>query len=212
MFAEWIADSGNPFWKTGVLNSTSSVIELGCGISGLTGLVLAPSISKYVLSDQSYVSRFVESNLKENIRTLTPNASGSRRKGKAALIPSKSNVNFTALDWELDEVTSDLTGSVDRKSFDVVIACDCIYNEALIRPLVQTCVDLCKLRRTDGAVQGPAICIVAQQLRNPEIFEEWITDFHQQFQTWRIPESALTKELRSNAGFVIHIGILRETR
>jgi hypothetical protein len=163
------------------------------------------------LTDQSYVSKFVESNLAENIITST--AAVSRRKGKTASVLPRRNISFTPLDWELDEVTPDLTGSDDIKSFDIVIACDCIYNDALIRPLVQTCVDVCKLRVSDAAARasrGPAICIVAQQLRDPEIFEGWIKEFHRHFRTWRVPEAALTGALKSNAGFVIHVGILRE--
>ncbi|KAK9770804.1 hypothetical protein SCAR479_12481 [Seiridium cardinale] len=213
MFANWIITPNNPLWKSGVLNASSTVIELGCGISGLTGLALAPSISRYVLSDQSYVSKFVESNLAENIGTTTTSSSGSRRKGKTSSAISRTSLAFTPLDWELDEVTTDLTGSDDTKSFDVVIACDCIYNDALIRPLVQTCVDICRLRDADEvacANRGPAICIVAQQLRDPEIFEGWVKEFHQSFRTWRVPESALTDDLKSNAGFAIHVGILRD--
>ncbi|KAF3020616.1 Ribosomal protein lysine methyltransferase [Neopestalotiopsis sp. 37M] len=211
MFAEWITSPSNPLWKTAILKPSSTVLELGCGISGLTGLALAPSISKYVLSDQSYVSKFVETNLAENASRATMSGAGSRRKGKGASAVPKTDVGFTPLDWELDEVTSDLTGSASVKSFDVVIACDCIYNDALIRPLVQTCVDVCKLRATDTeGPSEPAVCIVAQQLRDPEIFEGWVKEFHQHFRTWRVPESALTEELKSNAGFVVHVGILRE--
>ncbi|KAK6202156.1 Ribosomal protein lysine methyltransferase [Pestalotiopsis sp. IQ-011] len=159
MFAEWFTSPNNPLWKTAILTSNSAVLELGCGISGLTGLALAPSISKYVLSDQSYVSKFVESNLAEN--ASRGSSTGSRRKGKNASAAPKTDLGFTPLDWELDEVTSDLTGSDSVKSFDVVIACDCIYNDALIQPLVQTCVDVCRLREsdTDGQTQ-PAVCIV----------------------------------------------------
>lgn len=159
MFAEWITSPNNPLWKTAILNSSSAVLELGCGISGLTGLALAPSISKYVLSDQSYVSKFVESNLAEN--ASRGSSTGSRRKGKSASAAPKTDLGFTPLDWELDEVTSDLTGSDSVKSFDVVIACDCIYNDALIQPLVQTCVDVCRLRTSDTSGQTqPAVCIV----------------------------------------------------
>lgn len=213
MFAEWVVSPDNPLWKGDVLGPASSVIELGCGISGLTGLVLAPLISQYVLTDQPYVARFVESNLAENTEKAASGGSGSRRKGKAPAAPPKRNLGFTPLDWELDEVTPGLTGSADSKSFDVVIACDCIYNEALIQPLVQTCVDVCRLRASEGAAgtpRKPAVCVVAQQLRDPEIFEGWIKEFHKSFRTWRVPESALTESLRSNAGFVIHVGVLRD--
>ncbi|KAH8205546.1 hypothetical protein TruAng_000252 [Truncatella angustata] len=213
MFAEWMVNPTNHLWETGILGPSSTVIELGCGISGLTGLALAPSISKYVLTDQTYVSKIVESNLAENSGVMMSGSTGSRRKGKTSSTVRKTNLIFSPLDWELDEVTSSLTGSDVVRSFDVIVACDCIYNDALIRPLVQTCVDIGKLRTSDpGALQsrGPSICIVAQQLRDPEIFEGWMKEFHEHFQTWRVPGSALTDDLRSNAGFVIHVGILRD--
>ncbi|KAK8051580.1 hypothetical protein PG993_002965 [Apiospora rasikravindrae] len=219
MFADWIASPGNPLWRTGVLAPTSYVIELGCGISGLTGMVLSQSVSRYVLTDQPYVSKWIDANLAENAANLSASGAATTRrrgKGKAAAAPPSGNVTFTPLDWELDEVTSRLTGSDAVKSFDAVIACDCIYNDALIRPLVQTCVDVCKLRRASGSAEGesdqseePAICIVAQQLRDPEIFEGWIKEFHRHFRTWRMPESHLSDALRANPGFVIHVGKLR---
>ncbi|KAK7956602.1 uncharacterized protein PG986_005824 [Apiospora aurea] len=204
MFADWIASPGNPLWKTGVLAPTSSVIELGCGISGLTGMVLSQSVSRYVLTDQPYVSKWIDANLAENAANLSASgAATTRRRCKAAAAPPAGNVSFTPLDWELDEVTPRLTGSDAVKSFDAVVACDCIYNDALIRPLVQTCVD------SGQSAQEPALCIVAQQLRDPEIFEGWIKEFHRHFRTWRMPESHLSDALRANAGFVIHVGILR---
>ncbi|KAK8080142.1 S-adenosylmethionine-dependent methyltransferase [Apiospora hydei] len=219
MFADWIASPGNPLWKTGALTSTSSVIELGCGISGLTGMVLSQSVARYVLTDQPYVSKWIDANLAENAANLSASgAATTRRRGKAAAAPPAGNVSFTPLDWELDAVTSRLTGSDAVKSFDAVVACDCIYNDALIRPLVQTCVDVCKLRTAASAAaeaesgqsaQEPALCIVAQQLRDPEIFEGWIKEFHRHFRTWRMPESHLSDALRANPGFVIHVGILR---
>lgn len=217
MFADWIASPGNPLWKTGVLAPTSAVIELGCGISGLTGMVLAQSVARYVLTDQCYVSKWIDANLAENAANLSAvGTATTRRRGKAAAAPPSGNVTFAPLDWELDEVTARLTGSDALKSFDAVVACDCIYNDALIRPLVQTCVDVCKLRRTDAEErpqqpQEPALCIVAQQLRDPEIFEGWIKEFHKHFRTWRMPDSHLSDALRGNPGFVIHVGMLRAT-
>lgn len=214
MFAEWVVAPENVLWKAGVLNSGSAVIELGCGISGLTGLALAPAISRYVLTDQPYVAKIIASNLVENkSKAAASYTAGARRKGKPSSTSAKSDLIFTPLDWELDQATPRLTGSSEIQSFDVVIACDCIYNDALIRPLVQTCVDVCRLRTSDGGAttgRRPAVCIVAQQLRDPEIFEGWMKEFHQHFRTWRIPESALTEDLRSNPGFVIHAGVLRD--
>ncbi|KAI0857599.1 hypothetical protein F4860DRAFT_517642 [Xylaria cubensis] len=195
------------------------VLELGCGISGLVGLVLSPLVSRYVLTDQVYVARLVEKNLEENLVVSQQRNSSQKRKGKPPSTANPVNLRFTTLDWELDEVTSSsLTGSSQDvvTSLDAVIACDCIYNETLIEPLVQTCADACGLRQRSiqnheaaATSPAPALCIVAQQLRDPEIFEGWIKAFSRRFRVWRVPEEALSEELRANTGFVVHIGVLK---
>ncbi|KAI1292683.1 hypothetical protein F5Y03DRAFT_17348 [Xylaria venustula] len=214
LVASWLSSLDNFLWKTGALSSSISVLELGCGISGLVGLALSPLVSRYVLTDQTYVARLVEKNLAENI-VPQQRSSSQKRKGKSS--PANPvNLRFTALDWELDEVTPSLTGSPDVSSFDAVIACDCIYNDALIEPLVQTCADACGLRQPSedslsNGTEAPTLCIVAQQLRDPEIFEGWIKEFNKQFHVWRVPEEILSEELRANTGFVVHVGVLRST-
>lgn len=103
----------------------------------------------------------------------------------------------------------------------MVIACDCIYNEALIPPFVQTCVDTCRLRPSlrhgrdegdkDDEDDRPCVCVVAQQLRDPEIFETWLREFISAgFRVWRLPDDELPEGLGSSSGFVVHVGILRE--
>lgn len=214
LVADWLVRSDNPLWTSGVLSPASSVLELGCGISGLNGLVLAPLVARYILTDQSYVARLVEKNINENSPLGNPKQPGTtsqKRKGKPSAVHSRAELRFQPLDWELDEVTPSLTGSEKDKSFDTVIACDCIYNDTLIRPLVQTCADVCKLRSADDNTSSePTICLVAQQLRDPEIFEAWIKEFSKYFRIWRVPDNTLTEELRSNPGFVVHLGILQD--
>ncbi|KAI1461433.1 hypothetical protein F4805DRAFT_414099 [Annulohypoxylon moriforme] len=214
LVADWLARPDNLLWVSGILSSNSNVLELGCGISGLVGLVLSPLLSRYTLTDQSYVARLVEKNIDENSHLQTPSkpsTTSKKRKGKPSVVQSKTELRFLPFDWELDEVTSSLTGDDKVKSFDVVIACDCIYNDTLIQPLVQTCADVCELRSADeNATDKPTVCLVAQQLRDPEIFEGWIKEFSRYFRVWRVPDMALTEELRSNPGFVVHLGILRD--
>ncbi|KAI0111851.1 hypothetical protein F4814DRAFT_423793 [Daldinia grandis] len=215
LIADWLAASDNPLWTSGMLSSCSDVLELGCGISGLVGLVLAPLVARYTLTDQSYVARLVEKNMVENNHPLRNSKQtktiSQKRKGKSSAVYPKTELRFVPLDWELDEVTPSLTGSDKTKSFDLVIACDCIYNDTLIQPLVQTCADVCRLRASDeNGADKSAVCLVAQQLRDPEIFESWIKEFNRYFRMWRIPDTALTEGLRSNPGFVVHLGILRD--
>ncbi|KAH7383678.1 hypothetical protein BKA64DRAFT_712552 [Cadophora sp. MPI-SDFR-AT-0126] len=215
LFARWITSTSFLF-KLGILDSKSNVLELGCGISGIIGLSLGPLIDSYVLTDQDYVMKLLNQNLTQN-RQGTSTASKGRKssskpkRGSASTnsLQTVSNITARPLDWETDEVTPSLTGSDSNKSFDVVIACDCIYNDALIRPLVQTCVDACKLRVTDDPAKSPTVCIVAQQLRSSEVFEGWLKEFHKAFQVWRLPDKDLIDGLKSDSGFVVHIGILR---
>ncbi|SPQ23774.1 37ae79d7-f47b-4e3f-b3a6-05d20da8d1cc [Thermothielavioides terrestris] len=165
LFAAWLASpTSNPLFTHGILSATSLVLELGCGISGLAALLLAPHIARYVLTDQAYVARLVERNVAENwAAVVTATAAGKPAKAaRRAAVASASSAEdagggegqkivFTPLDWETDAVTAALAGggSGGAKTFDVVVACDCVYNEALIEPFVATCVDVCRLRTAD---------------------------------------------------------------
>lgn len=254
--AAWLARPDN-FLFTGhcpLLGPTSCLLELGCGISGLIGLVLthparpgprprhaarkktrkaasansAPvhhahahanaahhnTVARYVLTDQSYVAKLVQRNLEANGRTADSDSDRT---------DATSSLYFRPLDWETDVVSSDLLRSPEDTpavttsplSFDAVIACDCIYNDALVSPLVQTCADACCLRNTQlnndeaSVSPPPTLCIVAQQLREPDVLTAWLTAFHAAFHVWRVPEQLLSEELLPSAGFAVHVGILR---
>jgi Lysine methyltransferase len=215
LFASWATCPSNLLFKHGILNPTSTVLELGCGISGIIGLTLGPLIESYILTDQEYVMKFLNQNLAENQLASSSSASKSRKSTsrskkdsiRATSTNAVSKIIAKPLDWETDQITASLSGS-EQLSFDAVIACDCIYNDALIKPLVDTCRDACQLRLADGK-ETLTVCIVAQQLRSAEVFEEWLKEFHKVFRVWRVPDEELTGGLMSDSGFVIHIGVLR---
>lgn len=219
MFASWLASPTNILFRTGVLSASSTVLELGCGVSALVGLTLGPLVTRYVLSDQPYVARFVEQNLEQNQRLPPARPAGGKARGRTkgpAPSPSSSspsgaggNIAFHPLDWEAETPTAELTGrGAAARSFDLVLACDCVYNEALIPPLAQTCLDVCRLRSADGP-RPPCVCLVAQQLRDPEIFGAWLREFCAAgFRVWRVPDGELPEGLRSNMGFVVHVCVL----
>ncbi|KAI6382464.1 hypothetical protein MCOR25_000756 [Pyricularia grisea] len=216
LFAEWISTPDNILASAGVISQSSSVLELGCGTSAVVGLVLAPSVASFTMTDQSYVARLVEQNIQENNNSIKSKAAKGRRAKSAPQQQQQQQqaLRFMPLDWETDQVTASLTGSPQAKSFDLVIACDCIYNESLIDPLAQTCVDVCRLRELEAAPSSdgtsrPTVCVVAQQLRDPDIFESWIKRFHRSFQVWRVPDTSLPEGLRSTSGFVVHVGLLK---
>ncbi|KAB8073448.1 hypothetical protein BDV29DRAFT_135989 [Aspergillus leporis] len=227
LFAEWITNKSNPLWSHTLLSPTSTVVELGCGISGLIALSLSPSITHYIATDQEYVHRLLRQNLESNIITTSrsrPKPSGKRHtyKSAAAAVP-RSNITFTSLDWETD-VPASLKDSIEGgvvgeedKGFDVLVSCDCIYNDTLIAPLVRTCADVCRLRpvyrpgRELGVGErNPTVCVIAQQQRSPEVFEAWLREALRVFRVWRVGDEVLGGGLGSGSGYLVHLLVLRD--
>ena len=203
MIARWLDSPGNILFLQSVLSSKSLILELGCGISGLLGLVLLPKIGRFIATDQSYIGKILQRNLKEN--AVATNSIKPCKPGHES--SAKGNVDFLPLDWELDSISS-LVNILDEETigtFDALIACDCIYNESLVNPFVQTCAELCRLRTSKKGC--PTVCLVAQQLRSPEIFEQWLSTFRRSFRVWRFSDEFLPNDLRSNSGFVLHLGV-----
>jgi predicted nicotinamide N-methyase len=215
LIASWLSSPSNILSKYNILNPEATVLELGCGISGIIGLALGPQVQSYVLTDQSYVMKLLLDNLEKNARRSSkpskqkPKSTKPGRKGRSEDATSHDfNPIAKVLDWEEDQVSSTLVGVEEKSSFDLVIACDCIYNDALIAPLVRTCIDTCNLRSSSGE-EGPTLVLVAQQLRSAEVFEGWMREFCSYFRAWRLPDEELLEGLRSNSGFVVHVGVLR---
>lgn len=203
-FAEWLATSINPLFRQDILGSGSAVLELGAGISGLVPLVLGPRIKTMVASDQQYALSL----LKENIE-----ANGDRGQKKRKLGPPAADIETLALDWETDDFASTFRAHGLTGVFDAVVACDCVFNYALINPFVEACVEACRYKRQtkDGGEDPtePAICVVAQQLRQPDVYQQWLETFLKTFQVWRVSDDMLTENLKEGSGFVVHIGMLR---
>jgi hypothetical protein len=177
-------------------------------VSGLIGLVLSPRIRQYILTDQEYVLKILRSNISENIQAGL-SIKSRKSTGKSSKKEARTeNVTVKSLDWESDSLSrlyADLGLVENEEHISLLISCDCIYNEALIRPLVDTQVSICRM--TPASKQ--TICVVAQQIRSSDIFESWLTVFLSHFQVWRVPDEYISSELGENSGFVVHIGILR---
>jgi hypothetical protein len=206
-FAEWISSRKNVFFESGVLSSESNVLELGCGISGLLALVFAPKIKAYIATDQEYVLKGLRNNISQN--QTAQQAPIGRKAGKSSKSTAKSeNIILRSLDWESDDIPSLCKElGIDHKTdrIHMIVACDCIYNESLVDPFVATCAELCAA----ASSETPSVCVVAQQLRSPEIFESWLCAFHRRFQVWRLSDKVLSSDLAAGSGFAIHVGILR---
>lgn len=219
--AEWMVSVANPLFSTGVLHSASRVLELGCGVSGVVALSLFRKVGRFIASDQDYVMKLLRENIHANGAMTRAQVDGPRRPSGRARRSSPrlpetrktACVDILTLDWEQDQISSDLLSANAEpaipQDLDLVIACDCVYNETLIEPFNQACVDACRLRGRDEG-SAPTICLVAQQLRSPEVFELWLTAFHASFRSWRLPDGMLVDSLKSGSGFVVHAGILRD--
>lgn len=221
--------------------------ELGCGISALVALALAPSVQHYIATDQEYVRRVFRTNLDANVSvssaasasgklkgSKTRGSSRSTSKGKQPSKATTSNITFTTLDWELDQPEL-LKGCIESESgdhlghgheqgeeeedrgFDLLLSCDCIYNEALVAPFVRTCAEICRLRpayepsgeKTSQARRQPTVCIVAQQQRSPEVFETWLRETLREFRVWRLSDKVLGDGLKGGTGYLVHLLLAR---
>lgn len=219
LFAQWITSDSNVLFRSSSIDKSSVVLELGSGISGIIAITLACRVGRYIATDQEYVFKLLKANIEDNSPTEKSSGSGvAERHGKApansASASARDRIEVLALDWELSSVSSlpTILGSYSAdvsKFISAIIACDCIYNEALITPFVRTCADICHLVYADSA-KKPTWCIVAQQLRSSIIFETWLKAFHKLFRVWRLPDHLLIDGLKEGSGFVVHIGILRE--
>lgn len=199
-FAEWIASPTNILFTSGLLSSTSTCIELGSGISGIVALTLGPKVASFTATDQDYAMKLLRQNISSNLDAVFPAPKkGGKSKKSPPSNPNTDRVTAEILDWESDSVSH-------LGPYNLIIACDCIYNEALIEPLNTTCAALCK-RNSDP--ENSTLCVVAQQLRSPDVFEAWIKSFHRLFHMWQVPDRLLTKDLAENSGFVVHVGVVR---
>ena len=220
LVAEWIASPSNILFSSGVLCDESQILELGCGISGILPVVVGPKVGRYIATDQEYVHKLLKQNIAAN---TTSHKIFTKKNVHGKAFPNyqdhqtNSNIEVIALDWESSSVSNLLSllssGSsgppqIESRAINAIIACDCIYNESLIEPFVRTCTELCRL----ASVGEPTICIVAQQLRSDLVFEAWLEAFCKHFRVWRVGDELLTEGLKEGSGFVVHKGILIETK
>ncbi|CAG7934722.1 unnamed protein product [Penicillium nalgiovense] len=240
LFAEWITNPANPLWTNAILSQTSTVAELGTGISALVALALAPSVRHYIATDQEYVRKLFRANLDANA-SVSVSSSNSKAKGKSkgsksskskpsSTARSVDNISFTTLDWETDQAASlkecmdpdeahgqdgEEEGEED-KGFDLLLSCDCIYNEALVAPFVRTCAEICRLRpvyvagsEESRSRRRPTVCIIAQQQRSPDVFETWLRETMREFRVWRLRDDVLGEGLKSGSGYLVHLLLVK---
>jgi hypothetical protein len=152
-------------------------------------------VARYTATDQDYVLKTLRKNITENLENVSPKP----KKGNKKSSVNHDKIRTDTLDWETNDVSH-------TPPVDLVIAADCIYNESLIEPLNSTCAALCRLRSEE---EQPTLCLIAQQLRSPDVFEAWLKSFHEKFVVWQIPDNLLGEGLKEGGEFVVHVGIVR---
>lgn len=191
--ARWLLSEKNVLWRAGILHHEATVVELGCGITGIIGISLHGMVATYLLTDQEYVLKRLQANIDANIRKASRETSQQR-----------GRLEIAALDWEADSASNLRSTIGNDAAIDLVIACDCIYNDFLIKPFVESCVDVCKLSKS-----GRTLVVIAQQLRSDDVLSEWLCTSMQYFDIWRVPDDQLSGELASGSGYVVHLLLLK---
>lgn len=199
LVGEWLASKPAILHSAGILGRESTVLELGCGITGLIGILLAPDVASYVLTDQAYVMRALQHNITTNV-----SASKSAKRG---ITPRLVQPTAVSLDWEVNTPSLEGLGLRPDQTVDLVVVCDCVYNEYLVKPLVETLVDTCRLNNAGKQ----ATVLVAQQLRSETIFELFLAALLERFEVWRLTDEHLAPGLRTGSGYAVHLALLRGT-
>ncbi|KAI1613394.1 hypothetical protein EDD36DRAFT_264115 [Exophiala viscosa] len=207
LLAAWLASSPKLLSEVEILHSGTTIVELGCGVAGLLGLVLSRLVKSYVLTDQEYVMKHLRENISNNATAVSHRANRSKKGDTRRTISPDSVPKTLALDWEIDKAEYLNSVIAPQDSIDLVILCDCVYNDFLIKPLVQTCVDVCSLRGPDSRT----IVLVAQQLRSDAIAELFLDTLMEQFDVWRVPEERIGPGLGSGSGYVVHLAALKHS-
>ncbi|KAH0836419.1 hypothetical protein J3R83DRAFT_8021 [Lanmaoa asiatica] len=150
----------------------SHCLELGAG-TGLLGLVLAPLLRTYTMTDIRPLLSLIRKNISLNSPGWHDGSPGD----------SKSNVTIEELDWlaltslpsgtararycPVPKVTSVLElESTDHDAWDVVFAVDCIYNLSLLLALVNT-IDAV-------STAGRTWVFVVAELRQEDVLREFL--------------------------------------
>ena len=117
--------------------------------TGLLALALSPLVRKYTATDIAALIPL----LRKNVRSA-----------------ASASVTVTALDWTLPalrQVDSDVRGPDHAP--DVLLAVDCIYHPALVRPLLTTLTALAMPQRTAA--------IVVAELRAEDVLREFLREW-----------------------------------
>ncbi|EXJ54397.1 hypothetical protein A1O7_09736 [Cladophialophora yegresii CBS 114405] len=204
LVAAWLASA--PPLLAEVLHQNAIVVELGCGVAGLIGLVLARFVQCYILTDLDYILKHVKENIIANAAALENNKKATKRRSGQKGTAADHVLRMLPLDWECDYAQNLETVLPAGSPIDLILLCDCVYNEYLVGALVQTCADACRL---GSSRIKPTVVLIAQQLRVDTVFELFLDSLMKEFNVWRVPDAHISAELRPGSGYAVHLAMLK---
>src|SRR5690606_2762754 len=181
-----------------LLSSDSTVLELGSGSSGVMALTVGTKVKRWIASDIEAICRHLGRNIRENLGGdwtekdgLSTHVGGRGIKGKrkansSTLAANGGCIEVTVINWEQTDLqthsafrVTNKTGSTEYIKLDMIVCTDCVYNHALIKPLVDTMVEASKLvYQTHGVYP---LVLVAHELRAEDVLEAFLTAFTDKF-------------------------------
>ncbi|KAF5100094.1 hypothetical protein D0Z00_001431 [Geotrichum galactomycetum] len=197
VFTEWFYKHIYLPQPGSLLPGRFDVVELGCGAAGLLPITLgsSPKVRQYVATDQPHIVKLA----RQNVETHYTETTGSM----------PSNVHVVDYDWE--HCNEDIVNIIDKipvaegdeeednNTGLLILACDVVYNDFLIPYILEGMNKVCETHPSKKIS-----ILVAQQVRDPTIMEEFLTQFveHPSFKVWSVPEHLLNEEFKR--GFVLH--------
>ncbi|KAG7813677.1 hypothetical protein KL921_001223 [Ogataea angusta] len=168
--AEWLLRPKNAVFDA---IRSSSVVELGSGVSGLLACSVGRKCRHYVCTDQQGVMKLLKNNLRRNGGVFESSTVATENTSRRHNVPRIDAVTF---DWEASSPEAVL--ELVQGYPDFIITCDTIYNPYLIPHLV----------RAAETLAGPQTGIlVAVQLRESSLLSEFLVHAVDRFRVYRVP-------------------------
>lgn len=167
-----------PILRPEALGQTS-VIELGSG-TGILSVLLGPLVKNWTATDIATLLPLIRKNHKRNAERL-----------------ALAHLSTEELDWtwttrQMKRALLDLCcpcggeKAETSKGFDIAVAVDCLFNEALVQPFVNTLDHL-----------PTSVVIIVVELRSPDVLrlflERWLASKHE-WAIWRASRSGEDQE------------------
>lgn len=138
--------------------ATASVLELGSG-TGVLAALLGPMAGSWTATDYQPLLLLISKNVRRNCEGI-----------------SGAKIDVRELDWTWSQKQIEQNFATPADTWDIVLAVDCLFNESLVKPFVDTL----------NALPSKAVVIVSE-LRSEDVLrlflESWLA--LGKWQIWR---------------------------